>query len=122
RVTLVNPSFWPARGNCFGGGQPKVAKSLLVVNLALPLAAGSVRLGFPIPAPRRVLICQFELPLAQFVSRLASMRRALGTAADQNLFVDTRAAGHLLSAPQGVNHFLAAPHAAAAEHLVLDPR
>jgi hypothetical protein len=28
------------------------------------------------------------------------MRRSLGTAADQNLLVDTRAMGHLLSAPQ----------------------
>ena len=118
---LVEPSLLPAQGILFVGGEPKVGKSLLVVNLALALAAGSDRLGFPIPAPRRVLICQFELPLAQFVSRLASMRRALGTAADQNLFVDTRAAGHLLSAPQGLNHFLAAAHAAAAEILVLDP-
>src|SRR5262249_61843863 len=117
-----DPVFSPRQGPLFPGGAPKVGKPLLVVILALALAAGSDRLGFPIPAPRRVLICQFELPLAQFVSRLASMRRALGTAADQNLFVDTRAAGHLLSAPQGVNHFLAAPHAAAAEHLVLDPR
>jgi hypothetical protein len=49
------------------------------------------------------------------------MRRVLGTAADQNLFVDTRATGHLLSAPQGLQHFLTAAHAAAAEIIVLDP-
>jgi AAA domain len=118
---LVEPGLLPAQGILFVGGEPKVGKSLLVTNLALALAAGSDRLGFPIPTPRRVLICQFELPLAQFVSRLATMRRALGAAADQNLFVDTRAAGHLLSAPAGLNHFLAAAHAAAAEILVLDP-
>src|SRR5262250_1646338 len=112
---LVEPGLLPSQGIWFVGGEPKVGKSLLVANLALALAAGSNRLGFPIPAPRRVLVCQFELPVPQFVSRLASMRRALGTAADQNLFVDTRAAGHLLSAPQGLNHFLAAAHAAAAE-------
>jgi hypothetical protein len=119
--SLVEPGLSPAQGILFVGGEPKVGKSLLVANLALALAAGSDRLGFPVPTPRRVLICQFELPLAQFVSRLASMRRPLGAAADQNLFVDTRAAGHLLSAPQGLNHFLAAAHAAAAEILVLDP-
>jgi hypothetical protein len=68
-----------------------------------------------------VLVCQFELPVAQFVSRLATMRRIMGNAADQNLFVDTRAAGHLLSAPQGLNHFLSAARAAAAEIIVLDP-
>ena len=77
--------------------------------------------GFPIPAPRRVLVCQFELPVPQFVGRLATMRRPMGNAADQNLFVDTRATGHLLSAPQGLNHFLSAAQAAAAEIIILDP-
>lgn len=90
-------------------------------NLALSLAAGSDRTGFPVPAPRRVLVCQFELPVPQFVSRLAVMRRALGAAADHHLLVDTRAAGHLLSAPQGWQHFLSAAHTAAAEVIVLDP-
>ena len=118
---LVEPGLLPAQGILFVGGEPKVGKSLLVSNLALSLAAGSDRLGFPVPAPRRVLVCQFELPTPQFVSRLATMRRAMGSAADQNLFVDTRATGHLLSAPQGLQHFLAAAHAAAAEIIVLDP-
>jgi hypothetical protein len=35
--------------------------------------------------------------------------------------VDTRATGHLLSAPQGLNHFILAARAAAAEVIVLDP-
>jgi hypothetical protein len=118
---LVEPGLLPAQGILFVGGEPKVGKSLLVANLALSLAAGSDRLGFPVPAPRRVLVCQFELPIPQFVSRLAIMRRAMGSAADQNLFVDTRATGHLLSAPQGLQHFLAAAQAAAAEIIVLDP-
>src|SRR5439155_146416 len=96
----------------------------LVANLALSLAAGADRIGFPIPAPRRVLICQFELPVPQFVSRLALMRRALGAAADQNLLVDTRAAGHMLSAAQGLNHFVSAARTAAQlpRLLQLDPR
>src|SRR5215831_16331003 len=72
---LVEPGLLPAQGILFIGGEPKVGKSLLVANLALALAAGSNRNGFSIPAPRRVLICQFELPLPQFVSRLALMRR-----------------------------------------------
>jgi hypothetical protein len=118
---LVEPGLLPAQGILFVGGEPKVGKSLLVANLALSLAAGSDRLGFPVPAPRRVLVCQFELPIPQFVSRLATMRRAMGSAADQNLFVDTRATGHLLSAPQGLQHFLAAAQAAAAEIIILDP-
>jgi hypothetical protein len=102
-----------------------VGKSLLVANLALALAAGKDRAGFTIPAARRVLVCQFELPTPQFVSRLASMRRGVpseeGAAADQNLLVDTRAGGNLLSAPQGLNHFRNAARQAAAEVIVLDP-
>ena len=118
---LVEPGLLPAQGILFVGGEPKVGKSLLVANLALSLAGGSDRLGFPVPAPRRVLVCQFELPIPQFVSRLATMRRVIGTAADQNLFIDTRATGHLLSAPQGLQHFLTAAQAATAEIIILDP-
>ena len=118
---LVEPGLLPAHGILFVGGEPKVGKSLLVANVALSLAAGTDRIGFPIPAPRRVLVCQFELPVPQFVSRLATMRRVLGAAADQHLLVDTRAAGHLLSAAEGLGHFLAAAKAAAAEVIVLDP-
>ena len=118
---LVEPGLLPPQGILFVGGEPKVGKSLLVANLALSLASGADRIGFPIPAPRRVLICQFELPVQQFVSRLALMRRALGAAADQNLLVDTRAAGHLLSAASGLNHFVSAARAATAEIIVLDP-
>jgi len=118
---LVEPGLLPPQGILFVGGEPKVGKSLLVSNLALSLAAGSDRLGFPLPAACRVLVCQFELPIAQFVSRLATMRRALGPAADQNLFLDTRATGQLLSAPQGLRHFLCAAQAAAAQVIVLDP-
>jgi hypothetical protein len=119
--SLLEPGLLPAPGILFVGGEPKVGKSLLVANLALALAAGSNRVGFPIPAARRVLVCQFELPLSQFVSRLMLMRRALGAAADYHLWVDTRATGHLLSAPQGLNHFLLAAQAAAAEVIILDP-
>ena len=46
-----------------------ITGSFALANLALSLAAGSDRLGFPVPAPRRVLVCQFELPIPQFVSR-----------------------------------------------------
>ena len=119
--SLVEPGLLPAQGILFIGGEPKLGKSLLVANLALSLAAGVDRLGFPIPSPRRVLICQFELPVPQFVSRLLGMRRSLGPAADEHLFVDTDSAGHLLSTPQGLHHFLAAAQAAAAEVIVLDP-
>jgi hypothetical protein len=118
---LVEPGLLPPQGILFVGGEPKVGKSLLVANLALSLASGSHRSGFSIPAPRRVLVCQFELPIPQFVDRLATMRKAMGTAADQNLLVDTRATGHLLSAPQGMNHFLSAAQSAAAEIIILDP-
>ena len=117
----IEPGLLPPQGILFVGGEPKVGKSLLVANLALALAAGKDRAGFTIPAARRVLVCQFELPTPQFVGRLARMRRPLGTAADQNLLVDTRAGGNLLSAPQGLNHFLNAARHAAAEVIVLDP-
>ena len=118
---LVEPGLLPAQGILFVGGEPKVGKSLLVASLALALAAGCDRLGFSVPAPRRTLVCQFELPLPQFVSRLTLLRHPLGAAADHHLLVDTRAAGHLLSAPQGWHHFLAAAQAAAAEVLILAP-
>ncbi len=118
---LLEPGLLPPQGILFVGGEPKVGKSLLVANLALSLAAGVDRLGFPVQAPRRVLVCQFELPVAQFVSRLAVMRRAVGAAADERLLVDTRASGHLLSAAQGLGHFVEAAKAAAAEVIVLDP-
>ena len=117
----IEPGLLPSSGILFVGGEPKVGKSLLVANLALALAAGQNRVGFSVPAARRVLICQFELPVPQFVSRLAVMRHPVGAAADQNLLVDTRAAGHLLSAPQGLNHFLVAAREASAEVIILDP-
>ena len=92
---LVEPGLLPSQGILFVGGEPKVGKSLLVANLALSLAAGVNRLGFSIPARRRVLICQFELPVPQFVSRLSLMRRALGAAADQHLFAAFQNGEHL---------------------------
>lgn len=119
--SLVEPGLLPAQGILFFGGEPKSGKSILVANLALALAAGVDRLGFSIPAARRVLVCQFELPLPRFVSRLCTMRRALGAAADQRLLVDTRATGHLLSTTQGFSHFLAVAQQAQAEVIILDP-
>src|SRR5881628_429534 len=117
----IEPGLLPPQGILFVGGEPKVGKSLLVANLALALAAGQDRAGFTVAAARRVLVCQFELPVPQFVSRLGTMRRALGAAADHNLLLDTRAAGHLLSAPQGMSHFLQAAREACAEVIVVDP-
>jgi hypothetical protein len=119
--SLIEPGLLPANGILFVGGEPKVGKSLLVANLALALASGSSRAGFQVPATRRVLICQFELPTPQFAARLSPMRKPIGSAADSNLFIDTEAAGHLLSAPRGVDHFLNSIRAAKAEVVVLDP-
>src|SRR5436190_23094328 len=73
----IEPGLLPPQGILFVGGEPKVGKSLLVSNLALALAAGKDRAGFRIPAARRVLVCQFELPTPQFVERLASLPRAV---------------------------------------------
>ena len=87
----------------------------------LALAAGCSRAGFTIPHPRRVLICQFELPTPQFAARLAPMRKPIGSAADSNLLIDIEAVGHLLSAPRGLDHFLRAIRAAKADVVVLDP-
>jgi hypothetical protein len=118
---LIDPGLLPSSGILFVGGEPKVGKSLLVANLALALASGCSRAGFTIPQARRVLICQFELPTSQFAARLAPMRKPIGSAADSNLLVDTEAAGHLLSAPRGLDHFLGAIRAAKADVVVLDP-
>jgi hypothetical protein len=116
---LIDPGLLPPQGIFFCGGEPKVGKSLLVANLAFCLAAGSSRAGFHVSTRRRVLLCQ--LPVDQFAARLTGMRRSVGMAADGYLFVDTRAAGHLLSTPAGLNHFLAAARSAAAEVIILDP-
>jgi hypothetical protein len=59
---VIEPGLLLPQGILFVGGEPKVGKSLLVANLALSLAAGSDRTGFSIPTPRRLLVCQFELP------------------------------------------------------------
>jgi len=118
---LIEPGLLPASGILFVGGEPKVGKSLLVANLALALASGSSRAGFQVPESRRVLICQFELPISQFAARLSPMRKPIGSAADSNLLIDTEAAGHLLSAPRGLDHFLAAIRSAKADVVVLDP-
>jgi hypothetical protein len=120
-AALIEPSLLPASGILFVGGEPKVGKSILVANLALALASGSSRAGFQVPQTRRVLICQFELPAAQFARRLAPMRSPIGPAADSNLFIDTRAAGHLLSTPRGLDHFLQAIRTVQADVVVLDP-
>ena len=64
---------------------PKPAVVSLAQLLTEQPAAGKDRAGFTIPAARRVLVCQFEPPTPQFVARLASMRRSVGAAADQNL-------------------------------------
>ena len=117
----IEPGLLPSSGILFLGGEPKIGKSLLAANLALALAAGSSRASFQVPAPRRVLMCQFELPTSAFAQRLDTMRQPIGSAADSNLFVDTAAAGHLLSAPRGLDHFLGAARAANAEVVVLDP-
>lgn len=118
---LVEPGLLPASGILFLGGEPKVGKSILVANLALALAAGASRAGFQIPQPRRVLVCQFELPSPSFAARLAPMRESLGSAADDRFFVDTAAAGRLLSTPRGLDHFRAAAASVAADVIVLDP-
>lgn len=47
------------------------------------------------------------------------MRHRIGAAADENLPVDTRAAGHLLSPPHDLNHFLVAAREVSAERIVL---
>jgi hypothetical protein len=95
------PTSWIELGFChrkalmFVGGEPKVDKSLLVASLALMLAAWKERAGFAAPVARRVLMRQFKLPTAQFVARPATMRRAIGSVADQNLLVDIRATAAL---------------------------
>lgn len=118
---LIEPGLLPSSGILFVGGEPKVGKSILVANLALALASGRSRAGFEVPTAKRVLICQFELPVSQFAARLAPMRKPVGEAADSNLLIDTAATGHLLSASRGVEHFLRAAGTAKADVIVLDP-
>jgi hypothetical protein len=118
---LIEPALLPAQGILFVSGEPKAGKSLLVANLALALAASGEHAGFHVPAPKRVLICQFELPTPHFALRLATMRKAIGDRADSNLFVDTRASGHMLSSTAGLNHFLQYARSIRADVIVIDP-
>src|SRR6266700_1880608 len=118
---LIEPSLLPSQGILFLGGEPKSGKSLLVSNLALALAAGGEHAGFKVPSPKRVLICQFELPTPQLALRLATMRKTIGDRADANLFVDTRVSGHMLSSTAGLNHFLTSARSVQADVIVIDP-
>lgn len=118
---LIEPGLLPSQGILFIGGEPKSGKSLLAANLSLALAAGGNHAGFTVPSPKRVLICQFELPTPQFALRLATMRRAVGNRADSTLFVDTRVSGHMLSSTAGLNHFLHSARSVAADVIVIDP-
>ena len=118
---LIEPGLLPSQGILFLGGEPKTGKSLLVANLAFALAAGGDHAGFKVPCPKRVLICQFELPTPQFALRLATMRKAVGNGADSNLFVDTRVSGHMLSSTAGLNHFLNSARSVQADVIVIDP-
>ena len=118
---LIEPGLLPSQGILFLGGEPKSGKSLLVANLALALAASGQHAGFHVPSQKRVLICQFELPTPQFALRLATMRAAVGDRADSNLFVDTRASGHMLSSTAGLNHFLQSARSIQADVIVIDP-
>src|SRR5881396_3383079 len=119
---LIEPGLLPSQGILFLGGEPKAGKSLLVANLAFALAAGGQHAGFNVPSPKRVLICQFELPTPQFALRLATMRKAVGDRADSNLFVDTRVSGHMLSSTAGLNHFLQSARSVQADVIVNDTR
>src|SRR2546425_2128034 len=85
--SLIEPGLLPSNGILFVGGEPKVGKSLLVANLALALASGSSHAGFQVPATRRVLICQFELPTTQFAARLSPMRKPIASAPASKLFL-----------------------------------
>jgi len=118
---LIEPGLLPSQGILFLGGEPKTGKSLLVANLAFALAAGGDHAGFKVSCPKRVLICQFELPTPQFALRLATMRKAVGNCADSNLFVDTRVSGHMLSSTAGLNHFLNSARSVQADVIVIDP-
>src|SRR3989442_1580021 len=118
---LIEPGLLPSQGILFLGGEPKAGKSLLVANLALALAVGGDHAGFNVPSAKRVLICQFELPTAQFAPRWATMRQAVGNRADSNLFVDTRVSGHMLSSTAGLNHFLQSARSVQADVIVIDP-
>src|SRR5437867_3878495 len=118
---LIEPGLLPSQGILFLGGEPKAGKSLLVANLALALEVGGDHAGFKVPSAKRVLICQFELPTPQFALRLATMRQAVGDRADSNLFVDTRASGHMLSSTAGLNHFLNSARSVQADVIIIDP-
>ena len=118
---LIEPGLLPSQGILFLGGEPKAGKSLLAANLALALAASGEHAGFYVPSPKRVLICQFELPTPQFALRLATMRTAVGDRADSNLFVDTRISGHMLSSTAGLNHFLHSARSVQADVIIIDP-
>src|ERR1700752_2860979 len=60
---LIEPGLLPYSGILFVAGEPKVGKAILVANLALAVASGCSRAGFQVPTAKRVLICQFELPV-----------------------------------------------------------
>src|SRR3989442_5354674 len=81
---LIEPGLLPSQGILFLGGEPKTGKSLLVADLAFALAAGGDHAGLKMSCPKRVLICQFELPTPPLAFRLATIRQAFGQVPESN--------------------------------------
>ena len=117
----IEPGLLPPQASCLWAASPRWARVCWwpIWRWRWPRAKTAPASAYP---PRAVFwSASSNCPRRSLLARLASMRRAVGAAADQNLLVDTRAGGNLLSAPQGLNHFLNAARQAAAEVIVLDP-
>ena len=122
RPGWIEPGLLPPQGILFVGGEPKVGKIVCWWPIS-PWRWPPARTApaFPSPLPRRVLVCQFELPIPQFVGRLAVMRRIHGSRRRSE-----PAGGHARHRPsaQRAAGTESLPHrrpAAAAEVIVLDP-
>ena len=108
RPAWWNPDCCLRRESCSSAENPRWAN--LCWSPISPCRWRPARTAPAFPSPRRAVCWSAS---SNFPSRSSSAAwppcgEAMGTAADQNLLVDTRATGHLLSAPQGLNHFLSA--------------
>ncbi|MCD7895841.1 MAG: AAA family ATPase [Planctomycetaceae bacterium] len=100
-------------------GGPKTRKSFFVMQLALCLAAGRDFLGFTVPAPIRVAVCQMEIQPHHYHRRLS--RLADAKAIDYSLLSNRLYIANLRGVTADLDDITAGLYQFRPEVVILDP-
>lgn len=135
KITILDAGKWlqedmPAMPNvieglldvgdkCFVIGGPKTRKSFFVMQLALSLATGSEFLGFHIPQPCRVAVCQMEIQPHHYHRRLS--RLAAAKAIDFNTLQDQLFVANLRGINPSLDDIISALHRFRPQVVICDP-